>query len=106
MSRSGGKKWKHELEREREEHRAAIRNRDAQIEALKARTVEMERTRPATAFRSDADVHDSRADLRHHDSAIDNLDLRPRADGGHRDDGGYVRDHDDRGRTVIRPTRP
>lgn len=115
MSRSGGKKWKLELERERKEHQAAIRNRDAQLDALKARTAELERSRPATAYRTDEDVRDSRADLRneHHDSAIDNLDLtRGRAhdhgpDGrlGARSDGGYREDYDD-GRTVIRPSRP
>ena len=77
MSRSGGKKWKHELAREREEHKAAIRNRDEQIAALKTRVTDYERTRPATAYRTDADVRDARADLRH-DSSIDNLDLRHR----------------------------
>jgi hypothetical protein len=97
MSRSGGKRWKQELAREREEHKAAIRNRDAQIEALKARTAEMERARPATAHRD----HDDRADLHSRDSRIDDLDLRNRGDDAHRDE------YDDRGRTVIRPsTRP
>jgi uncharacterized membrane-anchored protein YhcB (DUF1043 family) len=97
MSRSGGKRWKQELAREREEHKAAIRNRDAQIEALKARTAEMERARPATAYRD----HDDRADLHSRDSRIDDLDLRNRGDDAHRDE------YDDRGRTVIRPsTRP
>ncbi|NNM76817.1 hypothetical protein HJG53_07890 [Sphingomonas sp. ID1715] len=79
MSRSGGARWKRELAREREDHAAAIKNRDAQIEALKARTVELERDRPATAYRTDADVRDTRADLRH-ESSIDNLDLRRRED--------------------------
>jgi hypothetical protein len=94
MSRSGGKRWKQELAREREEHKAAIRNRDAQIEALKARTAEIERSRPATAYRTDAD---DRADLRHRDSRLDDLDLRHRGDGAHRDEF-------DRGRTEIRPS--
>ena len=112
MSRSGGKKWKLELERERKEHQAAIRNRDAQIDAVKARIAELERSRPATAYRSDAEVHDERADLRGRESAIDNLDLtrhgRDRDGDGYRDhrpDGGYRQDYDD-GRTVIRPSRP
>ena len=114
MSRSGGKKWKLELERERKEHQAAIRNRDAQIEAAKARNVELERSRPATAYRSDADVRDTRADLRqgHRESAVDKLDLTRRGRDHDRDgypdhgpDGGY-RQVDDDGRTVIRPSRP
>lgn len=117
MSRSGGKKWKLELERERKEHQAAIRNRDAQLEALKTRTAELERSRPATAYRSDADVRDERHDLRHEprESTIDKLDLtrrgRDRDGDGYPDtpdrgpDGGYRQDYDD-GRTVIRPSRP
>jgi hypothetical protein len=92
MSRSGGRRWKQELAREREEHKAAIRNRDAQIDALKARTAEMERARPATAYRDDGD------DLRRRDSTVDNLDLRSRGDGAH------PNEYDDRGRTVIRPS--
>jgi uncharacterized membrane-anchored protein YhcB (DUF1043 family) len=111
MSRSGGKKWKLELERERKDHQAAIRNRDAQIEALKARTAELERSRPATAYRSDAEVHDSRADLRYapRESALDKLDLtrRGRDGDGYADHGpGGYRQVDDDGRTVIRPSRP
>ena len=114
MSRSGGKKWKLELERERKEHQAAIRNRDAQIDAAKARIAELERDRPATAYRSDADVRDQRADLRHEprESVIDKLDLTRRGrdrDGDgvpdHGPDGGYRQDYGD-GRTVIRPSRP
>lgn len=93
MSRSGGKKWKTELHRERKEHEAAIRNRDTQIEALKARNMEYERSRPAVAPHPADDV-------RHRDSALDNLDLTRRGgDTAHRDDF-------DGGRTVIRPTRP
>jgi hypothetical protein len=93
MSRSGGKRWKRDLLREREEHKAAIRNRDEQIVALKARETEYERTRSATAYRSDADlretrsdlgqadVHDTRRDLRHDDRHLDTLETRHNPDG-------------------------
>ena len=77
MSRSGGKRWKRDLLREREEHKAAVRNRDEQIAALKSRVTDYERTRPATAYRTDADLRDTRSDLRH-DNRVDNLDLRHR----------------------------
>jgi hypothetical protein len=98
MSRSGGKKWKLELERERKVHQAAIRNRDTQIDALKTRTVELERARPVAHV-------DDRTDVHHRDSAIDNLDLTRRSERDRPRDAGYREDLDD-GRTVIRPSRP
>jgi hypothetical protein len=81
MSRSGGKKWKRELHRERDEHKAAIRNRDEQIAALKSRVTDYERTRPATAYRTDTEVHETRADLRHSDRHADTLETRHNPDG-------------------------
>jgi hypothetical protein len=83
MSRSGGKRWKRDLLREREEHKAAIRNRDEQIAALKSRVTDHERTRPATAYRTDTEVHETRGDLRHNDVHDSPRDLRH--DDRHRD---------------------
>jgi hypothetical protein len=101
MSRSGGKKWKRELHREREEHKSAIRNRDEQIAALKSRVTGYERTQPATAYRTDADVRDSRPDLRH-DGRADNLDLRHREHAPHdRDAELQSRRNPDGTRTVL-----
>ncbi len=91
MSRSGGGKWKREMKLEREKHVLELKERDARLKAADARIAELERARPATAYRD----HDDRADLHHRerDRAIDNLDLTPG-----RDDG--------RERVVIRLTRP
>ncbi len=81
-SRSGGGKWKNQLEAERRAHEDYRRDSDA-------RYAELERTRPA--------VVDRDADVRQRDSAVDNLDLRDR---------GHDQDVDAQGRTVIRPNRP
>ena len=75
MSRSGGGRWKRELRTEREAHAAALRERDERLREADARIAELERTRPATAYRDDLDT---REDLRRRDSAIDNLDLTDR----------------------------
>ncbi len=81
MSRSGGKRWKRELAREREEHKAAIRNRDEQIAAMKTRVTDYERTRPATVDRTDVGVHDTRTELRPGDRHVDTLETRHNPDG-------------------------
>jgi hypothetical protein len=93
MSRSGGGKWKRELKTERERHALELKERDTRIEAANARIADMERARPATAYRTDEEAHDHRGDLRHRESSLDNLDLTRG-----RDDG--------RERVMIRPTRP
>jgi hypothetical protein len=89
MSRSGGGKWKREMKVEREKHALELKERDTRIKAAEARIADLERHRPATAYRD----HDERADLHQRDSAIDNLDLTR-----HSGDG--------RERTMVRPTRP
>lgn len=89
MSRSGGGKWKREMKIEREKHALELKERDARLKAADARIADLERDRSAAPYRG----HDDRADPRHRDSSIDNLDLTR-----HRDD--------DRERTMIRPSRP
>ena len=101
MSRSGGKRWKRELAREREEHKAAIRNRDEQIAALKTRVTDYESARPAAGYRTDGETRDTRADLRP-DTRVDNLDLRHRDDTlRHRDAELETRRNPDGTRTVL-----
>ena len=75
MSRSGGKRWKRELAEERRAHEMARKDYEARLAAADARIAELERSRPATAYREDVDT---REDLRRRDSAIDNLDLTDR----------------------------
>jgi hypothetical protein len=74
MSRSGGGRWKRELKTERERHALELKERDARLKAADARIAELERAHPAPVHRD----HDDRADLRHRDSSIDNLDLTRR----------------------------
>jgi hypothetical protein len=94
MSRSGGGRWKRELAAEREAHAATRREYDARIAEADRRAAEhdrriaeYERTRPATAYRDEVPVRESR---------IDNLDLRP----------GERVEIDADGNRVIRPIRP
>jgi hypothetical protein len=90
MSRSGGGKWKREMKIEREKHVLELKERDARLKAADARIADLERARPATAYRD----HDDRRDLhRDHprDGALDNLDLTRRGGDGYAHDRDRVR---------------